>query len=527
MRKGGIKMFLSVKNLSMAYDKNILYKNASFSVNRGEKIGIVGSNGAGKTTLINILNGKIIPDSGDIVFDKSIKVGFLDQYLKIDKNLSIQEYLDQAYVELNNINNKLIEVQKELSKVENTLDPNKYQRLINAMDAYQERLSFHNYYVKETNIMKIAVGLGIDNYGMNTLIAKLSGGQKIKVILAKLLLENPNFLILDEPTNFLDTNHVDWLVKYLKEYKGTVLMVSHNQDFLNEVANHILDIDFSVITKYRGNYGDFLLKKEFAIEQHQKRLEANIKERKSLQDFIDKNRVRASTAKRAQSRQKKLDKMENVAELKSEHRKMFLTFNYAPISSQVFLKVEDLEIGYYSALLPPISFFIKSGEKLAITGFNGIGKTTLIKTLISEIRPIKGKYKFVDDAKISYFPQEGDDFNPDKTPMDIIRDEYPHMDNNEIRSLLAKVALTKQKGLQPMKTLSGGEVSKLKLALVMLKKANVLILDEPTNHLDKEAKESLLEALKKYPGTVIFVSHERSFVDSLATKIYNIEDLLL
>ena len=516
-------MFLKVTNLSMSFDKKTLYTNASFNVNRGEKIGVVGSNGTGKTTLINILNGNVIPDSGKIEFDKSIKVGFLDQYLHVDKHLTIREYLDQAFDELNDISLKLQEIQEKIGKDTNS----ELEEDLEIMNNYQERLDFDNFYAKDTKINMIAKGLGVVNYGMSTPMSKLSGGQKIKVILTKLLLENPNFLILDEPTNFLDTNHVDWLVKYLKSYKGTVLMVSHNSEFLNEVANYILDVDFGVITKYRGNYNIFLEKKEFAILNREKEVASNIKKRKELQEFIDKNRTRASTAARAQSRQKQLDKMEVVTNLKSIHKKIYPTFNYSPISSHVFLKAENLEIGYYSSLLPPISFSIKSGEKLAITGFNGIGKTTLLRTLIGELRPINGHYKFVDDALISYYPQEKEFEDDSITPMEAISRLYPEMDNKTIRSNLAKVALTGEVALQKISTLSGGEASKLKICLTMLKKANVLILDEITNHLDKEARESLLDVLKKYPGTIIFVSHEKSFVESLATKIYNIEDLLL
>ena len=517
-------MFLKVTNLSMTYDKKVLYENASFSVNHREKIGIVGANGTGKTTLINILNGDIIPDSGTIEFDKKIKVGFLDQYLRIDKNLTILEYLNKAFDELNAVEQRIHELEQ---LIQNTTDYNEIERYANSISYLQERLELGDFYANESKIMRIASGLGITKYGMDTLMSKLSGGQKIKIILAKLLLEQPNLLVLDEPTNFLDTAHVDWLVKYLKEYKGTVLMVSHNQEFLNEVATSILDIEFGKITKYRGNYEAFKVKKEFALENYDKQLKANIKERKALQEYIDKNRTRASTAKLAQSRQKKLDKIEVMDKVSVNHKKLHLTFNYQSISSHKFLEVKDLEIGYYYSLLPEMNFQIKSGEKLAITGFNGIGKTTLLKTLIGELKPIKGWFKFVDDAKIAYFAQEHEWDNGDLTPFELVSNYYPEKDAKWIRSELAKAALTGTQTLQPIKTLSGGEQSKLKLALMMLQRANFLILDEPTNHLDQEAKDSLLDILKRYPGTVIFVSHERSFVNSLATKIFNIEDLLV
>lgn len=517
-------MFLKVNNLSMTYDKKVLYDNASFSINRGEKVGIVGANGTGKTTLINILNGDIIPDSGTIEFDKKIKVGFLDQYLRIDKNLTIKQYLHLAFDELNKVNQKAQEIQE---KIISTTNGDELERLVNTLSILQERLEDGDFYQNDSKIMRIASGLGITKYGMDTLMGKLSGGQKIKIILAKLLLEQPNLLVLDEPTNFLDVSHVDWLIKYLKEYKGTVLMVSHNQEFLNEVATSILDVEFGKLTKYKGNYAQFEVKKAFAIENHEKKVQANIKERKELQAYIDKNRTKTSTARQAQSRQKKLDKMENLQSMSVNHKKLHLTFNYQSISSHKFLEVKDLEIGYYFSLLPAINFQIKSGTKLAITGFNGIGKTTLLKTLIGELHPIKGWYKFVDDAKIAYFSQEHEWEDDLLTPFQVISNLYPDKDAKWIRSELAKAALTGNQTLQPIKTLSGGEQSKLKLAIVMLQRANVLILDEPTNHLDQEAKDSLLELLKKYPGTVIFVSHERAFLNELATEIFSIEDLLL
>ena len=312
-------MFLKVENLSMTFDKKVLYDKASFSVNRGEKIGIVGSNGTGKTTLINILNGDIIPDSGTITFDKKIKVGFLDQYLRIDKNITIIEYLNKAFEELNKVSKEDEEIEARINKTSNG---DELDRIVNILSLLHERLEMGDFYANDSKIMRIAKGLGITNYGMESQMGKLSGGQKIKVILAKLLLEQPNLLVLDEPTNFLDVSHVDWLVKYLKEYKGTVLMVSHNQEFLNEVATSILDIEFAKITKYRGNYQQFEIKKQFALENYDKQLKENLRERKNLQEYIDKNRTRASTAKLAQSRQKKLDKMDVMEKVNVTNKRL-------------------------------------------------------------------------------------------------------------------------------------------------------------------------------------------------------------
>ena len=331
-------MLLSVENLSMTFDKKTLYSNASFKVFKNDKIGVVGQNGVGKSTLIEILGQKIIPDSGDIIFDKNIKVGYLDQYLKIDKKMTIISYLKSAYKETLELAKRLDETNQSIAS---TNDKNELNRLVNKATSIRETLEQADYYAMESNIMRVASGLGVTNYGMNTLLGNLSGGQKIKVILAKLLLENPDLIILDEPTNFLDTTHVDWLVKYLKEYKGTFLIVSHNQEFLNDVVNVIFDVEFGKITRYRGNYQTYLVKKAMMMENYEKQYANNLKERAKLEDYIQKNKARASTANMAKSRQKKLDKMEVMEKPKSSNSKIYLNFNYQSISSpiNVFNKV--------------------------------------------------------------------------------------------------------------------------------------------------------------------------------------------
>ncbi len=517
-------MLLTVENLSLTYDKKELFRNASFRVLPNEKIGIVGNNGVGKTTLIKILCSSVIPDSGNITFDKNIKVGYLDQYMSINQDISIDNYLKKAFIKLYD---KDAEMNKYLDELSNTTDAVLIDRLVRLTTQIREELEASDFYAIDSKIGRIVTGLGITNYGLNTKLSKLSGGQKIKVILAKLLLEEPDLLILDEPTNFLDSSHVDWLVKYLKEYKGNFLIVSHNQEFLNDVVNVVLEIENSKITKYKGNYQEYLLKKMMADQDYEKRYNAQVKEIKQLKDYIAKNKVKTSTARQAKSREKMLERIEVMDKPKASDIHLNLYFNYAPIASDRFLIVDKLEIGYTSSLLPPISFEIRSGTRLAITGFNGIGKSTLLKTLIGELKVIDGSFKFVDNAKIAYFEQEHHFDNPNLTPLDEIQNIYPNKSNGEIRSLLAKCGLTKELAVSPIKNLSGGEQSKLKLCKVMLQKANVLILDEPTNHLDKIAKEDLLTALKKYGGTVIFVSHEKDFVDRLATKVYSIEELLI
>ncbi|MBR6517826.1 MAG: ABC-F family ATP-binding cassette domain-containing protein [Bacilli bacterium] len=517
-------MLLTVENLNLTFDKKRLFKDASFRILNGEKIGVVGSNGVGKTTLINILCGKIIPDSGKIEFDKKIKVGYLDQYMNIDKHLTIDEYLKLAFKDLYK---KEQEMNQLLDEIKNSTNQVVIDRNVRLTTMIREELETNDFYALNSKVARIASGLGITNYGMNTVMKNLSGGQKVKVILAKLLLEKPDLLILDEPTNFLDTVHVDWLVKYLKEYKGNFLIVSHNQEFLDDVVNVILEIEFGKITKFKGNYQTYLVKKAQMMENYEKQFKAQQREIKTLETYIQKNKVKTSTARQAKSREKMLERIEVMDAPQSADIKLNLYFEYSPIASHKFLEVKDLEIGYTSSLLPPISFTIKSGTRLAVTGFNGIGKSTLLKTLIGQLKPICGSYKFVDNVKIAYFEQEHNFDNMNISAMDEIHNLYPALDHKTIRGLLARCGLRGDMVLQPIKTLSGGELSKLKLCKIMMIKSNVLILDEPTNHLDVNAKEGLLEALKKYQGTIIFVSHERDFIDKLATEIYSFEDLLL
>lgn len=517
-------MLLTVENLNLTFDKKVIFKDANFRILENEKIGVIGNNGVGKSTLIQVLCGKILPDSGSIIFDKKIKVGYLDQYMKINKNLTIEQYLKEAFKELYLLNDEL---NKQLDTLSKTSDEELMTKLIKSTTSLREELERSSFYALNSKIARIASGLGVTNYGMNNIIGHLSGGQKMKVILTKLLLEEPDLLILDEPTNFLDTIHVDWLVKYLKEYKGNFFIVSHNQEFLNNVVNVIMEVEFGKITRYKGNYEQYLVKKAMIEKNQVNEYAAQTREIKALNDYIQKNKVRTSTARQAQSRQKKLDKIVPLDKPKSEDIHISLSFNYKPIYSHKFLEVTDLEIGYDCVLLPQMNFTIKSGEKLAITGFNGIGKSTLLKTLVGELIPIGGKFHFVDDALISYFEQEHHFDDPSLTPLQEISNLYPMLEEKVIRTNLAKCGIRGATALQTLKTLSGGEQAKVKLCKLMMKKANVLILDEPTNHLDKIAKEELLQSLKKYQGTIIFATHEKDFLEKLATRIYNIEDLLL
>ncbi len=506
---------LEVTNLTHSFGDKILYKSATFELFKGEHMGIVGQNGTGKTTLLRSLVGDITPDSGDIRWQKNIKIGYLDQYAKIDKQFTIFEYLKTAF-------NDLYKIEKELNNIYENMASNTDDKIMEKASDYQSLLTNSGFYEIDSTILKMSSGLGITSLGMDSLLENLSGGQRAKVILAKLLLETPDVLILDEPTNFLDKEHIDWLAEYLKSFKGAFMLVSHDFDFVNRVTNCILDIEFQKITKYNGDFNKFLEVKGLRRESYIREFQAQQKEIKKHEEFIAKNRVRASTAKLAQSRIKTLEKMEKLPPPQTPPKPNF-KLTSLPISGQKALKVHGLEIGYNKVLLPKITFEVKSGEKVVITGFNGIGKSTLLKTLIGQIPAISGNFKFSDYVKLAYFEQDLVWKNGDLTPLDVILQSFPKFSNKDARKQLARCGVMAKNISQKIGTLSGGEQSKVKLCILANTKSNFLILDEPTNHLDADAKAVLKEQLLNWQGSLILVSHEAGFYMDLADKIINLK----
>lgn len=506
---------LEVTNLTHSFGQKTLYKNATFELFKGEHMGIVGQNGTGKTTLLRLLVGDIIQDSGDIRWQKNIKIGYLDQYAKIDRQLTIFEYLKTAF-------NDLYQIEEELNSIYENMANNTDDKILEKASNYQSLLTSSGFYEIDSTILKISSGLGIIPLGTDTLLENLSGGQRAKVILAKLLLENPDVLLLDEPTNFLDKEHVDWLSEYLKSFKGTFMLVSHDFDFVNKVTNCILDIEFQKITKYSGNFDKFLNVKQLRKESYIREFQSQQKEIKKHEEFIAKNRTRASTAKRAQSRIKILEKMDKLPPPQTPPKPNF-KLTSLPISGQKALKVHGLEIGYNKALLPKITFEVKSGEKVVITGFNGIGKSTLLKTLMGLVPPISGNFKFADYIKLSYFQQDLAWENSDLTPLEVVLQKFPKFSERDARKELARCGVMAKNIAQKIGTLSGGEQSKVKLCILVNTKSNFLILDEPTNHLDSDAKTVLKEQLINWEGSLILVSHEADFYTNLADKIINLK----
>ena len=510
---------LEIDGLTHSFGENVLYKNAGFTLNKGEHIGIVGQNGTGKSTLIKICTEQIIPDSGRIVWQPNTTIGYLDQYAEIDHTLTMKEFLKSAFTKLFELETQALQLYEKAADGD--------MKSLELAARYQEQLEAHDFYSIDTAIERVANGLGLLAIGLDRPITEMSGGQRAKVILAKLLLEKPDVLLLDEPTNFLDKDHVTWLAEYLSALENAFLVVSHDFDFLDKIANRICDIDNDTITKYYGTYSEFLRKKSLLREDYIRQYAAQQKEIKKTEEFIRKN-IAGRKAKMARGRQKQLDRMDKMEALDQKEIIPHFHFPVLPLTNTEHLLVKHLAVGYHYPVLSNIEFSIKGGQKVVITGFNGIGKSTLLKTIMGEIKPISGNFKFSETIKsIGYYEQDLKWEDPQDIPLNIISREFPKLTQKQVRKHLADCGIKREHVMQPISTLSGGEQAKVKLCKLILKPCNLLILDEPTNHLDADTKEELQKALTEFKGTVILVSHEASFYKDLATKVVNIENLCI
>lgn len=503
-------MILKVLNLSHCFIEKVLYNNASFELYKGEHIGVVGQNGVGKSTLIKILLGEIIPDTGQIKWQSNLKIGHLDQYAQIDENISILDYLHTSFEDLYLIEQKMNKL---------------YEGGVNLIKAseYQQQLIDLEFYSIGSEINKVVNGLGINAIGVDSAIGTLSGGQRAKVIMAKLLLTSPDILLLDEPTNFLDKEHIEWLSNYLNSFKGAYIVVSHDFDFLDKITTGILDIEFGTIKKYSCRYSEFIKQKAHLREEYIRQYHSQQKKIEQTEEYIRKNKAGVNS-KIARGRQKQLDRMEKINPPEFV-QKPNIKFRQLDLLVQKALVVNNLEIGYYYPLLPKLSFDVAGGQKLVITGFNGIGKSTLLKTLVKIVPCISGNFQFSDQVKIGYYEQDLIWDNTQLTPFQIINEAYPKLTKKEIRKALAQCAIKEDNVSRSISTLSGGEQSKVKLCKMLLTPYNFLILDEPTNHLDAETKEVLQNELTNFKGSIILVSHEQKFYNKWADKIINIENI--
>lgn len=510
---------LTINNLTHTFDGKVLFEDACLSINNGEHTGIVGLNGAGKSTFMNIICGNLIQDAGEVKWLNGIKWDYLDQHADIDRELTVMQYLESSFQHLYDINARLEDIYKEM---ETESDPDKLDKLISRSDSMMNTLSKENFYELESEIKKVANGLGIGKIGYDTSISILSGGQRAKLMLAKILLGNLDAILLDEPTNFLDIEHIDWLTKYLNDYKKTFLVISHDTDFLDKICKNIISVEERKIKKYSGNYSDFLTANAMSAKQRAESFENQQQQIKKMEEFIAKNKARAATAGMANSRKKMLEKMVIVDKPSVIYPSTF-DFPYIEIHSRDMLVAKNLVVGYNNIpLLPPISFHCDSETKLWIRGTNGIGKSTLLKTLMGVIPAIKGSFSFSVNARKLYLEQDLDFNNLTSSAVSYLEDNYPKMNKKDIRTHLGKVGIKNDLATKPIENLSGGEQVKVKLCGIMQQTSNFLILDEPTNHLDVIAKESLLKALMEYKGAIIIVSHEKAFAEKICNKIFDL-----
>ncbi len=515
-------MILEVQNLTHGFGDRAIFKDVSFRLLKGEHIGLIGANGEGKSTFMNIVTGKLMPDEGNVIWSKNVRAGYLDQHTVLEKGMTIADVLRSAFSYLYDMEAEMNDMFARMGEA----DEEEMNRLLEETGTYQELLEQHDFYIIDTKVEEVARALGIMDLGLDTDVSELSGGQRTKVLLAKLLLEKPDILLLDEPTNYLDAVHIEWLKRYLLEYENAFILISHDIPFLNSVVNLIYHVENQELTRYVGDYDKFQEVYEMKKSQLEAAYKRQQKEIEDLKDFVARNKARVATRNMAMSRQKKLDKMD-VIELAAEKPKPEFNFRNARSSGKVIFETDDLVIGYEqeNPLSKPMNLRMERGEKIAIVGTNGIGKSTFLKSVLGLVPALSGKAVLGDYLYTGYFEQEMD--GGDNSCIEEIWQTFPSYTQYEVRSALAKCGLTTKHIESKVRVLSGGEQAKVRLCKLINQETNVLLLDEPTNHLDVDAKEELKRALQEYKGAILLVCHEPEFYDGLVTKIWNMESYSL
>ena len=509
---------LTVSNVSHGFGGRQILEDVSFRLLKGEHVGLVGANGEGKSTFLNIITGKLMPDTGKVEWCNRITTGYLDQHTVLEKGKTIRDILRTAFAHMFDLEREMLDMYDAMGEA----DPARLDAMMEDVGDIQSELEHSGFYTIDARIEEVANGLGLGEIGLDRDVSELSGGQRSKVLLTKLLLENPLILILDEPTNFLDDKHVNWLKGFLKEYPNAFILVSHDIPFLNDVVNVVYHAENAAITRYAGNYEQFRAMYELKKSQVQAAFEKQQKEIDRLEDFIARNKARVATTNMAKSRQKKLDKMDIIT-IAREKPKPSFRFPEARTPGRVLVQTKGLVIGYEEALTRPLDLVVERGQKIALRGVNGLGKTTLMNTLLGLLKPLSGTVALDPYAVVGHFVQESAR-NNSRTALEEIWHEYPSMGNGEVRAALAKCGLTTEHITSQMMVLSGGENAKVRLCRLMLRESNFLVLDEPTNHLDQDAKDELARALTEFRGTILLVCHEPEFYQSWITDVWNAED---
>lgn len=506
---------LNVEHLSHGFGDRAIFQDVSFRLLKGEHIGLIGANGEGKSTFMSIITGKLQPDEGKVEWAKNVRVGYLDQHTELKKGMTVRETLASAFA-------FLFDLEEQMNQMYDKMADATEEEMASYMEEtglIQELLSAHDFYMIDAKVEEVGRALGLAEVGLDRDVTELSGGQRTKVLLGKLLLEKPDILLLDEPTNYLDVEHIEWLKRYLNDYENAFILISHDIPFLNSVVNLIYHMDNQQLNRYVGDYDKF--QEVYAVKKAQLEAAYNRQQKEiaQLKDFVARNKARVSTRNMAMSRQKKLDKMD-VIELAAEKPKPEFHFKEARVPGRYIFKTSELVIGYDEPLSVPLNVEMERGEKLVLTGANGIGKTTLLKSILGLIPVLGGSVELGDYLEIGYFEQEMSQ-DIETTCLEELWQEFPAYSQYEARSALAKCGLTTKHIESKVKVLSGGEQAKLRLCKLVNRQSNLLVLDEPTNHLDVDAKDELKRALQEYRGSILMVCHELEFYEELATKVWD------
>ncbi len=515
-------ILLQINKLEKSYDGEVIFSDVDFEVKTGERIAIVGRNGAGKTTLMKIIAGVESYDEGNISKGKQVTMGYLTQQMTLDSNDTVMNEMKKPFKDVINIEDKMKTLTDWLSIHADEYDKDIYKEKLSQYEALSNQYELMDGYNYESKIKTVLTGLDFKESDFDRQIQSFSGGQKTRLSMAQMLLSEPDLLLLDEPTNHLDMETTEWLENYLTHFKGAIVIISHDRYFLDKIVNQVYDVALGSVKKYVGNYSKFLKERDAHYEKVMAEYERQQSEIKKLETFVEKNITRASTSGMAKSRRKVLERMERIEKPRLDAKSAQINFEITRATGEDVLKVQNLDIGYSKSITPPINLEVKRHDRIAIIGPNGIGKSTLIKTIAQKIPALGGNIVYGSNIQIGYYDQKQAEFTSNMTILDYVWNQYAHMLEKDIRTILGRFLFTQEEVKKVINDLSGGEKARLQLALLMLEKNNVLILDEPTNHLDIDSKEMLEQALQNFEGTLLFVSHDRYFINELANNIFHI-----
>jgi len=514
---------LQVNGLTKSFSGTDILENVKLEVQHRDRVALVGRNGAGKSTLLKIIAGEMSADSGDLIVPKDIRIGYLEQHSGIDSVLTVWDEMMTVFEPLHSMERRIRSLEGLMADPSVYDNPSDYERVIKEYDALQVEFKDSGGYQYESDTRSVLHGMRFypEDYSKN--VNLLSGGQKTRLALAKMLLSKPDLLILDEPTNHLDIETLGWLEKYLVSYEGAILIVSHDRYFLDEIVTIVYEVSRKKVAKYTGNYSAYLDEKAKNYERDQKLYVKEMGEKAKLEDFVQRNIARASTSKMAKSRRKTLEKTDWMGSPDGNEKSANFTFSIDRPSGNDVLALEDVTVGYDSKPVSTgIGMRVYKQDRIALIGPNGVGKSTILKTIFKSQEPLGGKIRYGTNVQFGYYDQEQATLTGTGTVLQELWDDWPMMNEKDVRSVLGRFLFTGEDVEKPVSSLSGGEKARLSLAKLMLQKSNTLILDEPTNHLDLDSKEILENALDDFPGTLIFVSHDRYFINRIATKVIDI-----